>query len=61
MKKGAGATSYMTKIFFPCVMENSSRFSLNIKKISVLGENSPSFPIYDGNLRTQEKILLDFL
>jgi hypothetical protein len=59
MTKGAGAKSYMT--------ENSPGFSLNMTKISNLGENSylrgkfPSiFPIYDENLRTGRKVPLVF-
>jgi hypothetical protein len=61
MTKGAGAKSYMTKIFFPIYDGNSPGFSLNMTRISNLGENSPQiFPIYDENLRTRRKVPLVF-
>ncbi len=40
--KGAGAKSYMTRIFFPVMMKNSPAFSLNMTKMLV-------FPMYDEN------------
>jgi hypothetical protein len=41
--------------------KNSPVFSLNLTKISILGENSPQiFPIYDENLRTRGTVPLDF-
>jgi hypothetical protein len=41
--------------------EKSPGFSLNMMKISILGENSPKiFPWYDENLRTRGKVPLDF-
>ncbi len=58
MTKGAGAKSYMTKIFFPIY---DGKFPLifpkySMTKISILGENSPQIcPTCDENLRTREK------
>jgi hypothetical protein len=61
MTKGAGAKSYMTKIFFPIYDGKFPGFSLNMMTISILGENSPPiFPIYNENLRTGGKVPLAF-
>ncbi len=49
------------KYFSPYMTENSPRFSLNMTKISILGENSPQmFPTYDENIWTRGKIPPDF-
>ncbi len=49
------------KYFSPYMTENSLRFSLNMMKISILGENSPQiFPTYDEIIRTRGKIPPDF-
>jgi hypothetical protein len=51
----------MKKIFFPIYENNSPGFSLNMKKISVFGENFLLiFHILDINLRTRVKITLYF-
>jgi hypothetical protein len=56
MTKGAGAKPYMTKIFLPIYDGKLPQISLNMTKISILGENSPQiFPTYDENIRTREK------
>jgi hypothetical protein len=61
MTKGAGAKSYMTKIFFPIYDGKFPWIFPNMTKISNLEENSPQvFPIYDENLRIRRKVPLDF-
>ncbi len=59
--KGAGAKSYMMKIFFPIYDGKFPWIFPKYDKNFYLRGKFPSiFPMYDKNLRTRRKVPLDF-
>jgi hypothetical protein len=61
MTKGAGAKSYMTKIFFPIYDRKFSWIFPKYDENLYLSGKFPSIvPIYDKNLRTRGQFPLDF-